>query len=71
MKAKLLIEKENARTWRVVIRECTERGLSQTKFNVVGSSYPNLPAARTVFDGLTGYKLKPSNNPRHRHHAYG
>lgn len=49
-KTKLLIEQENKHTWRVVVRECTERGLSSPKFGIIADNMPQFEDARDVFD---------------------
>lgn len=53
-RSKLLVEKEDALTWRVVARECTRRGLSKVNFVVISNKHPNLGAARRGFAVVKG-----------------
>lgn len=52
-----LIEPETRRTWRLVERATTERGLSATKFNVVEAHLPNHGEARKRLNALRGKPL--------------
>lgn len=62
-RTKVLIEKQNRSMWRVVVRACTERGLSSDRFNVVGDNYHRLPDAREVFDQVVAKRVKELKRP--------
>lgn len=49
-KTKLLIEPENKKTWRVVARACTSRGLSAETYHLIEANLPNYTTARKKFE---------------------
>lgn len=68
MKSLLIIEHEPVMpTWRIVMRECTETGLSRQNFEVVGKGYRNLAMARWLFRELKygcGFAYRPDSGPK-------
>ena len=49
-KTKLLIEPENKKTWRVVARKCTLRGLSPDVYFLIEANIPDYKTARKQFE---------------------